>query len=91
MDNGYQSSLTLRPYQKRVIKETYDLIRQGVKSILLFAPTGAGKTLIASQIIAHAVGRDRSCMFVVHRDNLIAQTYDKFQKFGLKLPYLEKR
>ena len=79
----------LRPYQKRVVKETYDLIRQGVKSILLFAPTGAGKTLIASQIIAHAAGRDRSCMFVVHRDNLIAQTYDKFQKFGLECGFIK--
>ena len=89
MDSVYQSSLTLRPYQKRIIKETYDLIRQGTKSILLFAPTGAGKTLIASQIIAHAAGRDRSCMFVVHRDNLIAQTYDKFQKFGLECGFIK--
>ena len=89
MDSVYQSSLTLRPYQKRVIKETYDLIRQGVKSILLFAPTGAGKTLIASQIIAHAAGRERSCMFVVHRDNLIAQTYNKFQKFGLECGFIK--
>lgn len=81
--------IALHPYQNQVIRETYDLIREGQKSILLFAPTGAGKTLIASQIIVHAVERGRSCMFVVHRDNLIAQTYGKFQKFGLNCGFIK--
>lgn len=73
----------LRPYQQKFIADVYAQIRVGAKRILGFAPTGAGKTLLASQIAAHAVTRNKRVLCVVHRDILISQTAEKFSQFGL--------
>lgn len=80
---------TLRPYQKQVISETYSYIRRGEKRLLLVAPTGSGKTLISSQIVAHAASRGKRVWFVVHRDILIQQTYEKFQQFGIDCGFIK--
>lgn len=64
----------LRHYQKQVIKNLYDLYRRGKRKPFIYAPTGSGKTAIASQILADAVSRGRRCLFLVHRDPLVAQT-----------------
>ena len=83
------SSPQLRPYQQEVIAEAYRLIRQGAKRLLVFAPTGSGKTVIASQIVAHAAGRGRRVLFAVHRDCLVSQTYQKFQQFGVSCGFIK--
>lgn len=74
---------TLRNYQKQFITDLYAQIRAGSKRILCFAPTGAGKTLLAAQVAAHAERRNKRSLFVVHRETLIAQTADKLSSFGL--------
>lgn len=74
---------TLRPYQKQVICDLYAEIRQGVKRLLVFAPTGSGKTLVGSRIIADAASKNKRSLFLVHRDILVAQTADKLKKMGL--------
>jgi superfamily II DNA or RNA helicase len=79
----------LRPYQAAVVNETYAKIREGYRRILCFAPTGAGKTIISSQIVSHAARREKRILFLVHRDPLIAQTHDKFQKFGLECGFIK--
>lgn len=66
-----------------MIRETYALIRKGIKRILVYAPTGSGKTVIASKIIENAVSRGRSVLFLVHRDTLVIQTVNTLRKFGL--------
>ncbi len=81
--------LTLRPYQQQVVSGVYEQIRSRKKKILLFAPTGAGKTIIASQIVHDAVSRGRKLLFIVHREILIGQTYSKFQKFGLDCGFIK--
>lgn len=42
---------TLRDYQLQVIKETYQYFRNGARSLLIYAPTGAGKTAIACKAL----------------------------------------
>lgn len=74
---------TLRCYQKKFVNDIYCQVRKGVKRILGFAPTGAGKTLIAAQIIVHAISKNRRVLFIVHRDILISQTADKIANFGI--------
>ncbi|WP_036488307.1 DEAD/DEAH box helicase [Myxosarcina sp. GI1] len=81
--------LNLRPYQKKVVSEAYNLIRFRRKRILIFAPTGGGKTIIASRIVADAVSRGKKIVFVVHREILIAQTFAKFQKFGIDCGFIK--
>ena len=82
-------SWQLRPYQQKVIAEVYRQIRAGKKRILIFAPTGAGKTIISSQIVAHAAGRNRKILFVVHRDILVKQTYEKFKHFKIDCGFIK--
>lgn len=80
---------SLRPYQRQAIWELYALIREGMKRILIVAPTGSGKTVISSQIVAHAASRQKRILFIVHRDILINQTYQKFKDFKLKPGFIK--
>lgn len=80
---------SLRSYQKEVVRNSYALIRQGIKRILIFAPTGAGKTVIATKIVYDAVSRGRKVLFVVHRDILVSQTYAKFFAVGLECGFIK--
>jgi superfamily II DNA or RNA helicase len=43
-----------RDYQIKVKKDLYSLFNQGIKKVLLVAPTGSGKTFIATIIIEDA-------------------------------------
>lgn len=79
----------LRPYQQQVIREVYQLIREGIKRILIVAPTGSGKTLISSQLAAHVASRKKRSLFVVHRDILISQTNTKFRAFNLSPGFIK--
>jgi DNA repair protein RadD len=63
----------LRPYQARAIDALRDGLRAGHRRLLLVAPTGAGKTTIASHVIASAVARGRKVQFWAHRTELISQ------------------
>lgn len=81
--------INLRHYQKQVIADIYSQIRAGEKRILTFAPTGAGKTIISAQIIQHITQKQKKVLFLVHRDILVAQTYEKLQKFGLTCGFIK--
>jgi DNA repair protein RadD len=70
-------SAALRPYQAKAVEDVRALIRRGARRILVVAPTGAGKTVIASHILSGIVGRKRTGLFVAHRRELILQSYRK--------------
>lgn len=78
-----EQSFNLRPYQKKVIAEVYNLIREGKKAPLIYSPTGSGKTLIACHITKDAAKRDRRVLFLVHRDALVSQTVDSLVGYGI--------
>jgi superfamily II DNA or RNA helicase len=80
---------TLRSYQKQVVANTYRHIRSGSKRILIFAPTGAGKTIIVTRVVSDAVARQRKVLFVVHREVLISQTFNKFSAAGLRCGFIK--
>jgi superfamily II DNA or RNA helicase len=75
--------MELRDYQKKVVRQLYERIRAGNRRILVFAPPGSGKTIMASQIVAHAVQRGRRVLF------LVQQTAEKFERFGLECGYIK--
>lgn len=77
-----------RPYQQMVVGKTYNLIRLGEKRILIFAPTGAGKTIIATKIVADAASRTKKTLFIVHREILIEQTASKFSAADLSCGFI---
>ncbi|BAZ18597.1 putative helicase (plasmid) [Calothrix sp. NIES-4071] len=71
----------LRKYQEKSINQVYSSFNNGLASVLLYAPTGAGKTVLAAKIIADYVSQGKRVLFLVHRGKLVRQTLDKLDKF----------
>ena len=64
---------TPRPYQTAAVNALRAAVARGVRRLLLVAPTGAGKTTVASVIIDGAAARGSRTWFVAHRAELIQQ------------------
>ncbi len=73
-------SLLLRDYQKQAIALLYAYFRSGLTAVLLYAPTGAGKTVLAASMIRDAVSKGRRVLFLVHRAKLVKQTVKTLRK-----------
>lgn len=75
--------MDLRLYQIDAIERVRAQLRRGALRVLLCAPTGAGKTVIASDIILRAYQRGKRVLFFAHRRELIDQTYRKLFAAGV--------
>jgi Type III restriction enzyme, res subunit/DnaJ domain len=73
----------LRDYQKQLKSYIYQLIRDGQKRILVYAPTGSGKTAILSSILKDALSRNKRSMLIIHRDFLVEQSRQAMIKTGI--------
>lgn len=73
----------LRDYQQRALDDLRSVIRQGHKSVILVAPTGAGKTSIAAELIHLATARGRRIIFLAHRRELISQCSSRLDGLGV--------
>jgi superfamily II DNA or RNA helicase len=73
----------LRPYQVDVIQRIDAEIEAGGRRVLLVAPTGAGKTVIAADIIDKTVQAGGRVIFVAHRRELIVQASTKLHAVGI--------
>ncbi|MGE3675413.1 MAG: DEAD/DEAH box helicase [Polyangiaceae bacterium] len=74
---------TLRPYQLEAIERLDQRVAAGVRRVCLVAPTGAGKTSIASSLILRAIERGERVVFLAHRRELISQAFTRLLDFGL--------
>lgn len=61
----------LRDYQQDVIRRVYNNFREGHKSCLVYAPTGAGKSYIAAALASDALKKGRRTLIAVHRTRLL--------------------
>lgn len=74
----------LRDYQKKAIEEARQLISQGKKSIMIQAPTGAGKGVILSHIIHSATLKGSTVLFLVHRGEILKQISAYMKHFEIE-------
>lgn len=74
----------LRDYQAAAFEEARQHIRAGKRRILIVAPTGGGKTVLASAIMEMAREKGSRANFVVDRLSLIGQTSETFTRYGLE-------
>lgn len=72
-------SITLRPYQEQAITDLREKFTSGWDAAMLNAPTGAGKTAIASAIIDKAVANGKRVFFIVDSLELVDQALDRFR------------
>jgi superfamily II DNA or RNA helicase len=74
--------MKLRPYQEDGIRACVQSYREGDTSGLLVLPTGAGKTIVFSSLIARSHGR---VLVLVHRDELVRQSVEKLRSVNSNL------
>ena len=67
----------LRDYQKSAVNQVFQEWRNGVQKICTQLPTGAGKTVIFSEIARKFVKHDRKVLVLVHRVELVQQAREK--------------
>jgi superfamily II DNA or RNA helicase len=75
--------MILRDYQLQLESRVIEEARKGNRRILLMAPTGAGKTVIAKSLIDRTTAKGLRSLFTVPRINLIAQTAKRFDNCSI--------
>ena len=70
------AALTLRPYQREAIEAVLEARRQGVRRMIVCLPTGAGKTVIFSELARLA---RRQVLVLAHREELLSQARSKLE------------
>ena len=74
----------LRDYQNKAIEDIRFHFKRGKKRVLLVAPTGSGKTVIACEMMSKTKEKYGFNLFVAHRRELIMQTSRKLAEFKMK-------
>lgn len=75
--------IELRPYQVSAVERARSELRRGCTRLVVVAPTGAGKTVVAAHMVLSARERSRRVVFVAHRRELITQTFRKLVEAGI--------
>ena len=75
--------MELRKYQVDVVEKLRQSVQAGNKRIILQAPCGAGKTIIAAHIIQLALAKHKKVIFLVHYRQLAYQAMKRFVDFGM--------
>ena len=75
--------MQLRWYQDQAVSDLRLAIR-AVQSALLVMPTGAGKTVVFTEIAQLAKTNGKKVLILVHRRELVAQASAKLKKIGVK-------
>jgi superfamily II DNA or RNA helicase len=70
----------LRPYQSDICARFENEVAQGKRNVLMVAPTGSGKTVIASAIIKNG---NRRVLVISHRREIVNHTSAKLTAFGV--------
>jgi len=73
----------LRDYQTDLINQARQAIAGKHNTVLMVAPTGAGKTALAAYMLGTAATRGNRAWFIVHRRELITQSSRTFEKVGI--------
>lgn len=72
-----EAKFELRPYQKEAIESVAYARERGLKRALICLPTGAGKTVVFSELAQRAKG---DVIVLAHREELLQQAKDKLER-----------
>lgn len=79
--------ITLRDDQNKAVNQVRGALRTS-RRVLLQAPTGCGKTVMASYMIDSAASKQNVTFFICHRRELVDQTAKTFDKFGVDYSFV---
>jgi DNA repair protein RadD len=77
-------SAILRPQQIHLLEELDRAIKAGDRRIMVQAPTGFGKTIVAAAIADKALSDSKRAIFTVPALSLIDQTVERFYSHGVR-------
>jgi superfamily II DNA or RNA helicase len=75
--------MQLRPYQMDVMNALRNSMKSGNRKLVLCAPTGAGKTVLFTSMVAEHVRRGGRALVVTDRIELMKQADGAFGRIGL--------
>ena len=74
----------LYDFQLVAFEAVRDLMRKGVRRIVLSSPTGSGKTVIAAMLVKSALEKGSTVEFIADRRALIEQASERFHEMGIE-------
>lgn len=72
--------MPLYNYQRGMLENLRASIKSGARRVIACLPTGGGKTVIAAEVMQKAAERQKRCLFLVHRRELVAQALNTLHK-----------
>lgn len=75
--------LELRDHQKKVLDDLREAFRAGYRSIMLYGPTGMGKTELAISMLDAAEQKGSRSAMILDRITLVEQTSARLQKYNI--------
>jgi superfamily II DNA or RNA helicase len=80
-DSSSRRAFVLRPYQREALEAIESAREAGRRRLVVSLPTGSGKTVIFSRLIARFLERTgRQALVLAHREELLAQARDKIAR-----------
>ena len=76
--------MELRDYQQKALKEIKDALSSGKKAPLLVLPTGAGKTVVFTELSKYLIKQNKKVLILVHRRELVKQACQKLDEMNTK-------
>src|SRR5210317_1741478 len=73
----------LRPHQEKAIADVRAAYLSGRRAPILCAPTGAGKTFTAAEIIRSAVAKGNRVWFLAHLKEILDDTCSRLERAGI--------
>lgn len=83
--------MKLRNYQQNEIEKVRNAFRSGKKKVLAVLPCGAGKTVLFAYMSSKNIqlSPTNNVLFLVHRRELVDQTINTFDRFGISDPRIK--
>lgn len=75
---------TLRPYQEKLVAETYSQWDKGVQFVAMVSATGSGKSMTLTAIVAKERDRGQYVLVLAHRRELITQLSDTMGRMEIR-------
>jgi superfamily II DNA or RNA helicase len=80
--------IQLRDYQKQIISKIRTAMLEGHKRIVMCSPTGSGKTIMFTFMVAEHIKKGGNVLIFTHRKELLKQTGNVFQNFELQPTFI---
>jgi len=75
--------IQLREYQEKTIQSLRQKMSSGLKRLIMSCATGGGKTIMFCFMISQALKKDKRCLILTHRTELLTQAGGTLENFGL--------